>query len=330
MKRILLLSTSVFFSAILFAQLKETPEVIVKDFVSNLNEWCQDGNAIYHERMKKSCDPSVRFSDEVGMERAEYRGKDQDLGAYLNIYAGLFNSNARITVENVKEIQLTNCRTQENPALRTVQATIRVSSEKWNKKEKTIFYVNAANKISYMGDYDAESCVDCACDAPFEVTDMEFYFKDKDLTQTKWGEVKADSGACQWVYARIKIKSDRAFKKFPLLKKIHKPNGEMMHCSSCGVPQSYTASDTLNISEGEKWYELLGFGYTNGSYTEKGIYKYAIWYGNHELISRTFEIARPYATKVSVSTDRVDLSWKGNQKELIAVYSDGPSWQISW
>ena len=330
MKRFLLFLTLVFCCKIAFAQLKATPEVVVRDFVANLNEWCQDGEAYYHERIKNLCDPSVRFSDEIGMERAEYRGKDQDMGAYLNIYAGLLHNNTRITVENVKEIQLTNCRTQENPALRAVQATLIVRSDRWSKKEKTIFYVNAANKISYMGDYDAESCVDCACDAPFEVTDMEFYFKDKDRTTTQWGVLKADSGACQWVYARIKIKSNRPFKKFPLLKKIHEPNGRMMHCASCGVPQSYTASDTLNISEGEKWYELLGFGYSNESYDEKGIYRYAIWYGNHELISRTFEIARPYATKVSVSTDRVDLSWKGNQKELIAVYSDGPSWKMSW
>ena len=332
MKRIFLVTSCILISLYGLAAVKPKPTILVRDFETNLKNWCETSDPIYHNRIKDMCEVSTRCSDEIAMEKATYPGKDQDLDSYLKIFSDISNYNPSIRFSETKDITLNNCRTQEDKKLRSVYTKIHVSCSKWGKaiNEEAVFYINESDKIVYIGDYLSESCKDCACAPPFEVLDMQFYFTDKDGTKSEWGATKGDNGLCQWVYARIKIQSKRNFDNFKLYQLIYLPDGKKMQCGSCNVPSQYTLSSIINITEGDNWYDLIGFGYSDGSYTNMGTYKYEVWYGNQVLIRREFEIGKPYASKISTSSDHIHFKWNDNKEQLVAVHSDGEKWDYSY
>ncbi len=279
--------------AMSYAELQQKPENVVADFGYFLNQWCRTNDTKYREKIVDLCEGNgFRVSDQIAIEKAKYQGKYQDLNAYLKIFGDLRSNSTQIVFSNIKKVTINNCKTKEDSELQPIYADISIKSTKWNYRFSDLFYVKKG-KIVYIGDYDGEVCLDCTCELPIEVMQIEFKFADVRGNESKYGEEYAYSGDCQWIYSRAKIKSPKTIKDLPILRRILFPSGENMHCPTCGVPKDFTSADTIDVEEGEHWYYFRGTGYSNSSFSVQGKYQYELWAAETPLIAKSFVVLPP-------------------------------------
>lgn len=300
-----------------YAQLLQKSENVVADFGYNLNQWCKTNDTYYRKKIVEMCvGDGFRVSDQIAIEKPQFQGKYQDINAYLKIFGDLRSNSTEIKFSNIKKTTISNCKTKEDSELEPIYAEISIKGPKCNYLFSDLFYIKKG-KIVYIGDYAGEICHDCPCDLPIEITRMEFKFEDINGKQSNYGVENAYSGDCRWAYVRVKIKSPKAIKKLPILKRIIRPSGENMHCATCNVPQDFSASDTIDIDEGEKWYYLRGYGYSKSSFSEQGTYQYELWGAENLLSVKSFVILPPKPTIVDyleiTKVEFVGLDKKGNE-----------------
>lgn len=219
-----------------FAQLVPSKGFVVNDFFYNVNQWVQTEQPYYREKIKDFCDSSFRVSDQFAHEKAEYKGKHYDIDEYLRMLTNL-TEKTTISLFDVKEIKLNNCRTEDNPQLKTFYVKINVKGHNVNYFIEDVFYIGNDSKIAYIGDYVSENHKG-PCVVPFDINYVSFTFEYFDGTTG----LIADSGYVKNVNIISKIKSNKEVGNEEIVINLITPSKQIFN----------TYNEKVNINKGNQ------------------------------------------------------------------------------